>query len=349
MPLNDIQSRYLSLEGFFMSHASELSPLVGERVAQYAWGLKDLDPRNEDSDLSCRRVQAAVEKSSEGLGGEWVLMVSESHETLSLEDWIEHVLARSKERLAEVETGYPDLDLNIETQLACGMQLESFHGAEWAKERLGAMFAPESFLELDPLVYRLGMPLPQVIDKLDRDLEFAIRGGMRHPYKCSLAVGAVCLRIPAAGGEPERTIPVARRMRSSNIAEVVSSMRTELKERFKGLVATVQEQQAHLKMLPEGWPNAATWETMQEWSKKRFVGDNGLVGSDFFEGQWLVKEMPHEVHQKVEDSIPKEEPIQMVSVADRMARRRSLAPSFADSAGPGSQAAAPARASRLGG
>lgn len=337
MSQDDIQSRYLSLEGFFISHSNDLSPLIGERAAQYAWGLKDLDSKNEDSELSCRRVQASVEKSVGGRAAEWVLMVSESHEILSLEEWIEHVLALSKNKLAEVETGHGDLDLNIETQLACGMQLESFHSADWAKQRLSDMFAPESFMELEPLVCKLNMPLPQVIDKLDRDLEFAIRAGMRHPYKCSLAVGAVCLRIPASGDEPERIVPVIRRMRSSDIGDIVSHMKIELKDRFKGLVSTIQEQQGHLKLLPEGWPDAVTWGVMQEWSKKRFVGDNGLVGSDFFDGQWLVKELPHDVHRK-SDSFATHEPhqLEMVSVAERMARRRSSAFAHADSPVPSS-------------
>jgi hypothetical protein len=337
MSQDDIQSRYLSLEGFFIAHANELSPMVGERAAQYAWGLKDLDSKNEDAELSCRRVQSSVEKRVAGTSAEWVLMVSESHEILSLEEWIEHVLKDSKVKLAEVETGYGDLDLNIETQLACGMQLESFHSADWAKARLNTMFSPEAFSQLEPLVCKLSMPLPQVIDKLDRDLEFAIKAGMRHPYKCSLAVGAVCLRIPATDSEPERLVPVIRRMRSSDIGEIVAHMKVELKDRFKGLVTTIKEQQEHLKLLPEGWPNAEVWATMQDWSSKRFVGDNGLVGSDFFDGAWLVKELPHDVHRHVEvTAVHGLEATASFShgtpaIADRISRRRAAGVSTASS------------------
>ena len=58
---------------------------------------------------------------------------------------------------------------------------------------------------------------------------------------------------------------------------------------------------------------------------------------DFFDGQWLVKELPHDVHRK-SDSFATHEPhqLEMVSVAERMARRRSSAFAHADSPVPSS-------------
>lgn len=323
------QELYLSLENFFLAHAERLSPLIGERVAQHAWALKDQSIHGDEAEGVCRRVQAAIEKALAGRAARWELLVSESHDILSLEEWIEASLEVSGAAASQLRTKYGDLDLNVETQLHCGMQLEAFHGAQWAKSKLLKLFETESFQELEPLSCRLGTPLPQVIDKLDRDLEFATKGGMRHPYKCSVAVGVVCLKVDASKTEPELTIPVVRRVLLSDVPVLVSRMREELKDRFKGLIAAIQEQQEHLRLLPEGWPNAEVWATMQEWKSRRFLGDNGLMGSDFFEGTWLATELPHDVHRRLSGPTlapvqePEAAPLEALKLGLRMAARRA--------------------------
>ena len=315
------QSLYLSLEDFFLVHAQRLHPLIGERAAQYAWALKDMDPRSPEGEAACRRAQEALARALDGRPAQWVTMVSESHQTLSLEEWIGDILKNSVAHAETVRTGHGDLDLNVETQLNCGMQLEAFHSGDWAKAKLTRLFEPETFEALDPLICRFDTPLPHAIDRLDRDLDIAIKGGMRHRYQCSVGVGSICLRIGTVEGGDQELIPVVRRAQVSNVAGVVSLMTDELKERFKALNATINEQQGNLRLLPEGWPDEHTWATMKQWQFKRFVGDNGLVGSDFFEGRWVAAELPHDVHRKVCDSGPA--PLDALSVAERVALRRA--------------------------
>jgi hypothetical protein len=173
------------------------------------------------------------------------------------------------------------------------------------------------------------MPLPQLISKLDRDLEIAIRGGMRHPYMCSVGVGSLCLRIAATDTEPEKLIPVVRRTALTDVGEVVDRMKDEVKERYKGLIDTIKEQQDNLRLLPANWPTAEVWAQMQEWSGARFTGDNGLVGSDFFDGKWSSTEMPHDVHRVSAPAVAVESEVagavQMLDLRDRMNRRRDAA------------------------
>jgi hypothetical protein len=319
---------YLTLEDFFMEHEAAVSPLIGERTARHAWALKDLDPSSADAERSCRLVQKEIERVAEKRKADWVIMVSENHVILSLESWIVDVLGKSREEAAGLETGYGDLDLNIETQLACGRQLESFHQGDWAKERLADLFEPSLFVEEDPIECLLKVPLPQLIAKLDRDLEIATRGGIRHPYQCSVGVGALCLRLAATEDEGEKIIPVVRRTKISDIPLSLEQMKIELKDRFKGLTATIQEQQANLRILPEGWPTKAIWDTMQEWAQRRFVGDNGLMGSELFDqDDWVVGNLPHEVHRPREAPEPEGliTPPSLDGLGQRVAARRQQA------------------------
>ena len=342
--MDELKNRYLALEDFFMVHETEVSSLIGQRAAQCAWALKDMDVASPDAERLCRSVQREVGKAVGERQADWVIMVSERHAVLSLERWIEDVLAKSNKEADELATGYGDLDINIETQLACGRQLESFHDGGWAKERLIDLFSPDGYEELEPLVCRLNMPLPHLLDKLDRDLNLAVASGVRHPYQCSVAVGSLCLRLAATSEEPERIIPLVRRVRGSDIGATLELMAGELKDRFKGLVETIKQQQEHLTMLPEGWPNQEVWDKMQDWSKRRFLGDNGLVGSDLFdEGNWAVAHLPQDVHRpRPPAPEPTPELAQLSHLAARVAARRAQ-----PRAGIPAQEAAPPKPSRL--
>jgi hypothetical protein len=323
--MNEMKNQYLALEDFFMGHERDVTSLIGSRAAQCAWALKDMDVSSPEGERLCRSVQREVGKAIGERDADWVIMVSERHTVLSLEHWVEDVLAKSSLEARAMATGYGDLDLNVETQLGCGRQLEAFHDGAWAKDRLQGLFEPEGYEELEPLACRLNMPLPHLLDKLDRDLNLAVDSGVRHPYQCSAAVGALCLRLAATSEEPEKIIPLVRRVRSSDIGEALELMSYELKERFQGLIFTIKEQQEHLTRLPEGWPNQAVWEKMQEWSTRRFLGDNGLVGSDLFdESDWAVAHLPQDVHlPRPPAPAPTPELTQLSELAARVASRRA--------------------------
>lgn len=324
MENQNFRDQYVSLEDFFLSHAEKLTPIVGPRAARYAWALKDLDPSREESEQSCRLVQEAMNKSLAGRQADWCIMVSESHDILSIEEWIEDTIVSAKSDCKAMDTGYSDLDLCVETQWVCGKQLEAFHSGQWAKDKLLHLFEPGSFIEEEPLVCPIGMPLPHVISKLDRDLSIVTRGGMRHPYKCSVGVGVVCLRLAATDSEPEQLIPVIRRTQVSDIGGCLSQMGRELKERSKGLIDTIRAQQDNLRLLPDGWPNADVFEKMKNWANQRYVGDNGLVGSSLFDGDWVVTTLPHEIHRSRLAPVSQDvSSLGVVDVANRVVANRA--------------------------
>ena len=317
--------KYVSLEDFYEQHSQSGVELLGSRAGQYAWSLKDANPKHEDTERACKIVQKAVEAAVGDKKADWVILTSESHEILSLEAWIDDIVSKTHEEALSQDTGYSDLDLNIETQMVCGRQLESFHHGDWAKEKLLQIFKEENFFEEEPIVCSFKMPLPHLIDKMDRDLEIVTKCGMRHHYKCSVGVSALYLRIAADENQPERLIPVLRRMSTNNIASMINVMKEELDERFKGLVETIKEKQEILRMLPEGWPNDVVSEKMKLWSEKRFLGDNGLVGSDFFDGKWLISDLPSDVHrQYVDMDISRGVEAPSFDLAARVLQRRAL-------------------------
>lgn len=323
---HDIKEQYLGIENFFMGHDDVVSKLIGGKATQHAWALKDLSQANEDGERSCRIVQKAVEQAAAGRQADWVIMVSESHEILSLDTWIVTVVDKAVEEARSLATGYGDLDLNIQTQLSCGRQLESFHSGDWAKERLSAMFETSHFEEEEPIVCKMSSPITYLLERLDRDLGHVTEGGIRHPYQCSVGVGAICLRLAATADEPERIIPLVRRARVSNVAGALLGMKEDLKDRFDGLIATIREQQENLKLLPEGWPNQQVWESMMEWAAKRFAGDSGLMGSELFDDdRWVMQNLPHEVHRKRDAEGPAvaAEPLSgFLELAKQMTERR---------------------------
>lgn len=324
----DIKEQYLGIENFFMGHEESVSKLVGPRATQHAWALKDLNQADEDGERSCRILQKAIEAATEGRGADWVIMVSESHEILSLDTWIVDVVDRAVEEARSISTGYGDLDLNIQTQLSCGRQLESFHSGDWAKEKLVSLFDTSHFAEEEPIECKITSPMTYLLTKLDRDLGHVTEGGIRHPYQCSVGVGAICLRLAATADEPEQVIPLVRRTKVSNVAGALFAMKQDLKERFEGLIATIREQQDNLKLLPEGWPNAKVWAEMMEWSAKRFTGDSGLMGSSLFDDdRWVMQNLPHEVHRKrlPQEAFPAEEDQPLVGfleLAKQLSERR---------------------------
>lgn len=282
---------FLALEDFYLHHQNTTTGFLGWRGAQAAWALKDMDPSSEETESVCRRLQKSIRELVGSRPAQWVIDVEESHTQLDLESWVEDSLKLAIDSRPE-SCGYPDLDLNIETQLNCGTQLEEFHRADWAKNRLSAMFDCKNFEALEPLVCRFEHPLPDLLAKLDKDLSIGVRGGMRHPYSCSVAIGALSLRLLPHEGKPEETIALTRRVKVSEVGEVVRRLKEEINERRNGLTGAIKEQQENLRCLPTNWPSEAVYQAMQEWSAKRFVGDNGLMGSDLFEGDWLMSSMP---------------------------------------------------------
>lgn len=296
--MSQSHDKFLTLEDFFATHQSVVTAAVGEKVAQMAWALKDLDPSSEEAEYACRRVQKALAPLLENRDAEWVIDVSESHTMIDLDSWIEHGFFLGKAAAKENETGYPDLDLNLETQMVCGAQMEAFHEADWAKKKLLAMMEPDSFEPMEPMIKNIKFPLPNLIATLDRDLSIGVRGLMRHPHSCSVAIGAISLRLGPKDGKPEEMIPLVRRVRFSEIGDVVRSLKDDINARRVALVETIHEQQEHLKALPENWPTPEIWQKMQEMATLRFKGDSGLMGSDFFEGNWLMMGLPGDVHRK---------------------------------------------------
>ena len=75
-------------------------------------------------------------------------------------------------------------------------------------------------------------------------------------------------------------------------------------------------------MLPEGWPTAEIWQKMQEWAGRRYLGDNGLMGSDFFDGQWVKLEMPSDVHRAMGQPLETGIELEALGLGDRMSKRR---------------------------
>lgn len=290
---------FLALEDFYLHNETVTAAFLGWRGAQAAWALKDMDPLSQETEDVCRRLQNAIREKVGSRPAQWIIDVEESDMMIDHDAWVEHSLAKAA--LARPEScGYPDLDLNIETQVNCGTQLEEFHRGTWAQERLAAMFEVARFEPLDPLVCHFEHPLPDLIAKLDKDLSIGVGGGMRHPYNCSVAVGALSLRLLPHEGRPEETIAITRRIKVSEVGAVVRRLKDEITERHPGLTNAIREQQESLRCLPDGWPNEKVSEEMKTWATMRFLGDAGLMGSEFFEGDWLMTQMPTDVQRRVE-------------------------------------------------
>lgn len=282
---------FLALEDFYLHHQKVTSDFLGWRGASAAWALKDLDPTSKETEELCARLQKSIRELVGSRPAQWVIDVEESHTRLDLESWVEDSLKIALASRPE-SCGHPDLDLNLETQINCGIQLEEFHRGDWAKARLTEMFDCKNFEPLEPLVCRFEHPLPDLLAKLDKDLSIGVRGGMRHPYACSVAIGALSLRLLPHEGKPEETIALTRRVKVSEVGEVVRRLKEEITERRNGLTGAIKEQQENLRGLPTNWPNEAVYESMQTWASKRFLGDMGLMGSELFEGDWLMSSMP---------------------------------------------------------
>lgn len=289
--------RFLALEDFYLHHQEKAVDFLGWRLASAAWSLKDVGSElSEEQVERCRRLQKAIKEKVGDRPAEWILEVEESHTVVDFGRWMDHCVAGVE--LPESEkTGFADLDFNFETQLVCGAQLEEMQRGTWVKARLEKMMRPESFEAIEPLVCRFEHPLPDLIAKLDRDLELGVGGGMRHPYQCSAAVGALTLRLFAHEGKPEEMIVITRRGQISKIENAVKLLHDEAKARQKALVDSLQEQQKNLREIPEGWPTAEISAKCKEWAGKRFSGDSGLVGSDLFEGNWIKAGMPQDVQR----------------------------------------------------
>ncbi len=294
-----VKHRFLALEDFYLHHQEKAVDFLGWRLASAAWSLKDAGEELSDDQIKiCRRLQEAIREKIGDRPAEWILEVEESHSVVDFGAWIEHVVKETG-LPEEQKTGIPDLDFNFETQLVCGTQLEEMQRGSWVKAKLEKMMKPESFKPLDPLVFRLEHPLPDLINQLDRDLTLGVSGGMRHPYQCSAAVGALTLRLFAHDGKPEERIVLTRRSQRSKIENAVSLLFDEAKARQKALVDSIKEHQEGLRKIPEGWLSDEAYAKCVAWSEKRFAGDNGLVGSDLFEGDWLKTGMPQDVQRPV--------------------------------------------------
>lgn len=291
--------RFLALEDFYLHHQEKAVDFLGWRLASAAWSLKDAGETLSDDQIEiCRRLQKAIKEKVGSRPAEWLIEVEESHSVIDFGRWIDHCIENTKLPESE-QTGRSEIDFNFETQLVCGAQLEEMQKGSWVKARLEKMFECDSFEPMDPLVCRFEHPLPDLLAKLDKDLELGVQGGMRHPYQCSAAVGALTLRLLEHEGMPEERIVLARRSRLSNINAAVGLLHEEAKARQKALVASIKEYQGYLKQMPEGWPSSEVYAKCMEWSGKRFAGDNGLVGSDLFDGIWVRDSMPQDVHRAV--------------------------------------------------
>lgn len=290
---------FLTLEDFYLQHQNITSEFLG-RAAQSAWALKDMSLDSNETLEVCRRLQNKIKDKVGNRPAQWVLEVEESHVLVDFDAWIENSLAKSM-ATQPPSCGYPDLDLNIETQRNCGTQLEEFHSGEWAKAQLKELFDFNNFTPIEePLEFHFEHSLHDLLFHMDKDLDWGVRGGMRSPYKCSVSVGALNLRLLPHEGQPEETIPVIRRLKVSDLRTVLDRLQDEIKARHEYLVGAIQTEQGNLKNLPEDWPTPEIYADMQKWATTSFTGDRGLMGSDLFEGNWIITELPSDIHRRIE-------------------------------------------------
>ena len=299
--MNDI---CVTLTTFYQQFHANAPKFLGWTLANELWLLRDKSYSDyEDKEWDLMR---AVQKSADDFMEKnpqakvrWKVDVSENRVTLDTGEWMAHSIALGALR-PEQECGYSDLDLNFETQQICGMQIEEFHRGTWAKDKIIELFKEENLEILDPLTFEAkSVRLPKVLFEMNKDLECSLRGGMIHPMAASLAQGVLSLEIEHNG--ETQTIALLRNIKQTNIPELIDLIKDDIKPHYKRLLDAIAVEQKHLKELPDGWPNDQVYALTQQWAERRFLGDNGLVGSDFFDGIWFNQSAPNEI-------IPKEKP-----------------------------------------
>ena len=288
--------RFLTLEDFFEHYEQDVSSVLPRRSALAAWSLKDVDIHSEDGLAVARRVQTAIMQAVGDRPAEWLGEVEESRVILDFMEWVDWCCKKG-ELSPDEETGYGDIDLNLETQKRLATQMCEFHKGEWAMDRLEQLYQAQNFTALEPFAFSFKHPLPDMIDLIDRDINASVRGGMTHPQSCSYAVGALTLHLFPHDGEPEAFITITRREARSSVPKVVEDLKGFIDDLNKELGASLKDLQTTLSAIPTGWPNDAVYSTTRKWANARFQGDNGLVGSDFFEGSWVKDALPSDLHR----------------------------------------------------
>ena len=291
------KARFLTLEDYFEHHEQEVQPLLGRRLAMAAWSLMHADVASDDGIGVCKRVQKALDELVGDRPARWEAEVSENHKILDLMRWIDE-LSEKGALSKDEECGVSDIDLNFESQKTCAVQMSEFHKATWAVERMRELYDPAGFEVLEPLEFKYGTSLAFMIDALDRDMKAGVSNSNCHPQKMSVSVGALTLVMPEHEGKPEVRISVCRRFAQNDIPRIVSELKELIDERNKELGEAIKQYQENLKLVPEGWPSEEGSKKVEQWAWARFHGDNGLVGSEFFEGQWLRSYMPSDLHRE---------------------------------------------------
>ncbi len=300
-----------TVKQFYSDFHKKSAPLLGWSLSNQLWSLREtLFEDFKESHFAilkeldaflCKEKNRQVSPPHEMGGGSarsvespfsWKVKISESYEVLDLNEWIADSIELGQLK-PEQETGYSELDLNFETQQVCGVQLEEFHRGTWAMKKIRRLFAEESFEPMETVDLDGKTHLVNVFSKVDKLLNTQVHGGLNHPYKISAGVATLIL-VDHRGEEPKE-YPVLRHFVHTHIPAVIERLKDDVKEHYQGLMKTIQEQQLQLNTLPDGWPNDVVYGMAQQWAKRRFLGDSGLVGSDFFDGIWLNSLGPLEV------------------------------------------------------
>lgn len=293
-----MKQKAINLSNFYADFHSKTEKFLGWTLSNQLWLLRDLayDEISEKTWDVFRDLQKFIDlqnSQKEGQKVSFSVDVFENKVVLDPAEWMVNSISLG-ELQKEQECGYPDLDANFETQQICGMQLEEFHRGTWAKDRILELFKEDLFEALEPLEFDAKkIKLPRVLFEMDNDLKTSLNGGVQHPFALRACVCELNLIVEKNG---EKTIyPLMRTFKHTDIPRVIEELKDDIKEHYKSLTKAIVDEQEHLRSLPTGWPNEEVYNLAQQWAQRRFLGDNGLVGSDFFDGEWFAKGGPTEI------------------------------------------------------
>lgn len=292
-----MKQKSINLSNFYADFHAKTEKFLGWTLSNQLWLLRDLayEEFSEKTWDVFRDLQKFVDTqaSKSGQRVSFSVDVFENRVVLDPAEWMVNSISLGKLQ-KEQECGYSDLDANFETQQICGMQLEEFHRGTWAKDRVLDLFKEELFEALEPLEFDAKKSkLPKVLFEMNSDLKMSLNSGVQHPFSLRACVCELNLIVEKNG---EKTIyPLMRTFKHTDIPRVINDLKDDIKEHYKSLTKAIVDEQNHLRALPAGWPNEEVYALSQQWAQRRFLGDNGLVGSDFFDGEWFSKSGPTEI------------------------------------------------------
>lgn len=291
--MNDTQ--FLTTEDFFIANQKLFNSTFDTETQDLAMSIRDQNIEKYDDLISAAiKLEEKIRQKIEEMNCdfEWVVRVQERHTSIGFRHWIDHLVEKAQNTFPLKLNDWdqdPSIHFLIEQNYTFGTQMEELHHAKWAKDRIEGLWSykPESFEQLEPMIINKHTPITQVARILDQDLESGVNGGMRNPYACSLAVGSVWIRVKNKETQEIREIPLIRFIKTTEFERVIHILKQEVEQHHKALKNALQDNRKMLDLIPENWPSEELYKVIQEWRTKMYLGDRGLMGSDFFEENWV--------------------------------------------------------------